>query len=97
MATLEEVLAETKKNKRVCPQPTKWNELYWLLPNKKRKGNGWEPSLPLILAAWSDAPDLSKTLRLREHLEWASKHACLDEIHEFLVNLREEDWHHIGE
>jgi hypothetical protein len=56
MATKEEVLAEAQRNNRVCPQPQKWSELYELLPNKRRKGNGWEPSLPLILAAWWDAP-----------------------------------------
>jgi len=96
MATLEETLEEAQKNYRVCPQPQKWNELYELLPNKQRKGNGWEPSLPLILAAWEE-PALSKMLRLREHIEWASEHGCLDAIYVFLMNLKEEEWYHIGE
>jgi hypothetical protein len=97
MATLEETLAESQKNNRVCPQLQKWNDLYKMLPNKKRKGNGWEPSLPFILAAWWDTPAMSKMLRLREHIEWASGHDCLDAIYAFLKNLREEEWHHIGE
>jgi len=29
----------------VCPQPMRWNELYEMLPAKKRVGNGWEPPL----------------------------------------------------
>jgi len=50
MVTLEQALEEAQKNDRVCPQPQKWNELYELLPNRVRRGNGWEPALPLILA-----------------------------------------------
>jgi hypothetical protein len=60
MVTLETVLAETQKNNRVCPQPQQWQALYEMLPEKKRKGAGWEPSLPLILAAWWDTPALPK-------------------------------------
>lgn len=97
MATLDEVLAEVQRNNRVCPQPQKWNELYELLPNKKRKGGGWEPPLPLILAAWWNTPAMSKMLRLREHIEWASAHGVLGAVHNFLANLKEEEWHHIDE
>ena len=68
--TLDDAFAEASKNGRVCPNPIFWNELYELLPDRKRVGQGWEPPLPLILAAWWDAPALSKYLRLREHLEW---------------------------
>jgi hypothetical protein len=97
MVTLKEVVAETQKNNRVCPQPQKWNELYGLLSNKRRKGDGWEPSLPLILAAWWDSPAMSKICRLREHIEWAFEQGCLDVVYKFLINLKEEEWHHIGE
>jgi len=97
MVTLKQTLREAQKNNRICPQPQKWNELYKLLPNKKRKGSGWEPSVPLILAAWWDTPDISKMLRLREHLEWAGKHDCLGEIYQFLKNLDEKDWFHSGD
>lgn len=96
MTTLEQVLAEARKNERVCPQPKKWQQLYELLPEKTRKGGGWEPPLPLILAAWWDTPETSKMLRLREHIEWAAAHSCLDQIHLFLQALPEEEWHHIG-
>ncbi|MBL4825916.1 MAG: hypothetical protein MK515_10395 [SAR324 cluster bacterium] len=97
MVSLEQVLEEAQKNDRVCPQPKKWNKLYEMLPNRKRKGNGWKPALPLILAAWWDTPTMLKTLRLREHIEWASEHNCLDAIYEFMKNLKEEEWFHIGE
>ncbi len=97
MVTLEQVLKEAQKNDRVSPQPQKWNELYELLPNRVRKGNGWEPALPLILAAWWDTPALSKMARLREHIEWASKYDCLNVIYEFMKNLKEEEWFHVGD
>ena len=84
MTTLEEVLAEAQKSNRICPQPQKWNQLYELLPEKKRKGTGWEPSLPLILGAWWDTPAMSKMLRLREHIEWAAAHGCLAQVYSFL-------------
>ena len=97
MATLEEVLVEVQKNNRICPQPQKWQQLYEMLPNKKRKGGGWEPALPLILAAWWDTPALPKMLRLREHIEWAAAHGCIKRVSSFLHELPEDQWHHTGE
>lgn len=94
MATLKDVFAEIEKDGRVCPQPMKWSELWNMLPNKRRRGNGWEPSLPLILAAWYDTPVLSKKRRLREHIEWAAKHQALDSVYAFLVSLRRDEWYY---
>lgn len=97
MATLGEVLDEAQKNSRVCPQPQRWHELYEMLPEKQRKGGGWEPALPLILAAWWDTSAILKMLRLREHIEWAASHGCLEQVHAYLMGLAESEWHHIGE
>lgn len=97
MTTVEDVFAEVQKNNRVCPHPQKWQQLYELLPEKKRKGAGWEPALPLILAAWWDTPAMSKMLRLREHIQWAAAHGCLEQVHRFFLSLAEDEWHHIGE
>src|SRR5687768_12228450 len=97
MATLQDALAEVRKNGRICPMPQKWNELYQLLPNTKQSGDGgWQPALPLILAAWYEAPTMLKMIRLTEHLEWADKHGCIDRIYDFLVGLEESEWHHSG-
>lgn len=95
--TLDEVLAEAQKNDRICPMPQKWNQLYEMLPNRRRQGGGWEPALPLILAAWHTTPTLMKMLRVREHLEWAAENGCLDQVHEFLCALPENEWLHKGE
>jgi hypothetical protein len=86
-----------RENRRVCPMPSAWDTLYEMLPNKHRVGSRWEPSLPLILAAWHDTPALSKILRLAEHIDWAERHGCLREVKEFLHGLREDDWYHLGD
>ena len=97
MPTFKDALAEATKNGRVCPQPSRWNALYELLPSRHRSGNGWEPALPLILAAWHETPALMKALRLREHLEWAAGHGALDQVHSFMASLPESDWFHYGD
>jgi hypothetical protein len=97
MISLEEVILEAQKNGRVCLLPSKWNELYQLLPEKRQIGAGWEPALPLILAAWYEAPTLMKKLRMVEHLEWAARHGCLERVYGFLRGLAENEWYHSGE
>jgi hypothetical protein len=48
---LEELLHFVQSEGRICPESGKWHELWEMLPDKKRVGNGWQPPLPLILAA----------------------------------------------
>ena len=95
--TAEELIAYCRENRRVCPQPDLWHELWEMLPNKEQQGVSWEPPLPLILAAWHDTPAMLKMLRLAEHIKWAERHDYLGPVANFLYSLREEDWHHIGE
>jgi hypothetical protein len=93
MTTLEATLALTQQDKRVCPMPQAWQRLYKLLPNTHRVGNGWEPPLPLILAAWDFSSDLDKRARLQEHLRWADAHQALPAVHQFLSDLQPDQWH----
>ncbi len=94
--SLEAVWNYCQQNNRICPMPQKWNELFGLLKNKRRKSSGgWEPSLPLILAAWHDTPILLKSLRLREHIKWAEDQKQLEEISSFIYSLREDEWLHL--
>ncbi len=72
--------------------PTKWNDLYNMLANKKSKN----PSLPLILSAWWAVPALPKILRLKEHIEFAYKQGVWDEVDKFLRNLDKDDWAYGG-
>jgi hypothetical protein len=73
--TVESLVAYCRQDGRVCPQPPLWNELWEMLPNRQRVGSGWEPPLPLILAAWHTTPALSKMLRLEDHIRWAEQTA----------------------
>jgi hypothetical protein len=94
---VEDLIAYCRENRRVCPQPVHWDQLWKLLPNRRHLGLGaWEPPAPMILAGWS-APALAKMLRLQEHIEWAEKHGALKAADEFLRNLPEGDWYHLGE
>jgi hypothetical protein len=69
--------------------PTRWNELYQILPNTRRIGVGWEPAGPLILAARWEASMDQKRERLVEHIRWAHKHGALDTVANFLRSLPE--------
>lgn len=74
-----------------------WNTLWEMLPGRLRVGDGWQPALPLILAAWWDTPALQKHLRFLEHLEWAHSHGCIAQVETYLRALPESDWYHFGD
>lgn len=83
-------------NKRAIPRD--WNKFYQLLENKRQKpSGGWEPSLPLILAAWDATMPIEKQLRFKEHIEWARDQDQLVQIGKYLRSLDEGDWYHFGE
>ena len=52
--TLQSLIEYCRENDRACPMPDDWDCLWDMLPNKRRVGNGWVPSLPLILAGWPE-------------------------------------------
>lgn len=92
--TLDDLLAYCQADGRVCPQPQRWNELWQLLPDIRRKDAGYEPSAPLILAAWWESSDEEKQDRLAVHVRWAQTHGALDAVSKFLRGLPEKEWHH---
>ena len=93
MKTSDDIIADAAEAGRVCPQPSLWNDLWNLLPDRRRVGNGWEPPLPLILAAWHDTSDASKRERFLLHLQWAEAHGAMDAVTNFLDSLKPNDWH----
>ncbi|OGP84606.1 MAG: hypothetical protein A2V87_02935 [Deltaproteobacteria bacterium RBG_16_58_17] len=80
---------------RICPEPGKWHDLWEMLPDKKRIGSGWQPPLPLILAAWDNTSGIEKMLRLRQHIQYAVEKGILN-IDQYLRNLTQNDWHFVG-
>ncbi|MCM8622261.1 MAG: hypothetical protein NFW16_11145 [Candidatus Accumulibacter sp.] len=90
--------ADCTANRRLVPMPPQWNQLYGLLKNTRLKPScGWEPPLPLILAAWHHTMPIEKQLRFKEHLEWAQQNDQLAQVGAFLRALREDQWCHLGE
>ncbi len=87
------LLGYARENGRICPQPQTWSRLFELLPDKRRVGNGWEPPMPLILAAWNHSTDLEKRERFLLHICWAADHGALDPINEFIRAIPPSEWH----
>ena len=86
------LLEYLKEDGRVCPKPGKWNELWEMLPNRKRDGGGWDPPLPLILAAGWETSDSQKRERLELHIRYGAEKGVLDQIGQFFFNLGKDDW-----
>ncbi len=95
--SVDTLLDFCRANGRVCPIPMRWNELYRLLPGARSKGLGWDPPLPLILAAWHEASNSQKQERLETHVRWADDHGALEIVAKFLRSLNEADWHHFND
>ena len=90
---LEALLQYVKSDGRVCPMPNNWDVLWKMLPNRRQKSSGgWEPALPLILAAWWDVSALSKMIRLAEHIQYAGDHGVLDQVDQYLRSLKPNQW-----
>jgi len=90
---LQRVLQQIDRDGRVCPQPNHWNAVWELLPDRQRQGAGWQPPLPLILAAWWHTSDAEKRERFELHLRWAETHGALAKVSAYLNTLEPGDWH----
>ena len=90
---LKALLEYVQSKGRVCPMPTFWNDMYGMLPDCKQKSNGgWEPPLPLILAAWWDTTAEQKRYRLIDHIKYAANKGILDKVDNFLRGLASDQW-----
>ena len=77
---------------RVCPMPMLWGRVWSELPDRRRRGGGWEPAAPLILAAWHETSNNQKRNRLIEHLRWAESHGVLNEVLTMLESASPDEW-----
>ncbi len=91
--SLNALLLYAKEERRVCPQPQIWNRLFDLLPDKRRVGNGWEPPLPHILAAWDHSSNFEKRERFLLHIRWAANHGALEQVNRFIRAIPPDQWH----
>lgn len=96
--SFESLWAYCIDKRRLVPAPSEWAKLHSMLLGAHQKpSGGWEPALPLILAAWHESMPIEKQLRFKEHIQWARDHNQLDEIGEFIRRLPEDKWVHFGE
>jgi hypothetical protein len=93
--TLYDLMAEIRKDNRVCPQPTRWLEFYRLLEGIAGPGVKL-PSPPLVGSAWASTPSIAKRMCFREQVEWTASHRCMNMAHQFLKSLKETEWHYMG-
>jgi len=93
MTTFQELMAESSKARPVCPQPAIWNQLWELLPARRRVGVGWQPPAPLILTAWWETFDSDKRSRFHSHLRWACEHGAIEPVAALMSTMKPEDWH----
>src|SRR5690349_17205781 len=86
------LLALAQCNAPVYPLRPQCNALEELLPGKVRLGHGWEPPLPLILAAWYETSTAEKRTSQREHIEYADAHDALHTVDKLLRGLKTDEW-----
>lgn len=91
--TLDELLAISTKDDRICPQPMAWDKVWKMLPNRRQTSSGWEPPAPLILTAWWHASDSEKRQRFQLHLRWAHEHGAAARVADLLLSLKTGDWY----
>jgi hypothetical protein len=89
--TLYEVTGLTRRDNRVCPQPSRWLEMYRIL--QEQAGSGARPPDPVVGSAWASTPPLAKRMAFHQQLEWADRNNCLTPVHDYLKTLRDSDWY----
>ena len=95
--TLDDLLLEARRNNRICPLQAGWRALYALLPAKRQGPRGWEPALPNTGPGWATTGAMTKRLALRDHLQWAVDHGGAGRILDFMRQLPEAAWLHVGD
>lgn len=85
-----ELMAELRKENRVCPLPTRWLEFYRILQDAA--GRDPLPAPPLTGSAWAATPDSAKRQCFVEQAEWVVKRGLITKAYEFLSALPKTDW-----
>jgi hypothetical protein len=86
--SVQEVMAEARRNNRVCPKEHEWQQLHAVL--------GRDAPAPLTGTELKKTPPLLRRIRLRDQVEWAAQKEQLVEVMDFLQRLREDQWMHMG-
>jgi hypothetical protein len=91
--TVGDVMAEARRFNRVCPVPSDWLRLQAILAEY----GGPDAPGATYGTAFRTLSALAKRMAVREQVEWAAEHGCLDEVYAFLKALPEDRWTHMGD
>jgi hypothetical protein len=94
METVEQLIEFSLADRRVCPRPQKWNQLWEIISSSQTPTN---VPPPLILAAWWHTSDGEKRQRLALQLRHAQALGKLPQAAEFLASLSKGEWTLEGE
>ena len=81
-----------EKNNYICPNPTKWLELYTILQKIPRHNNELKLEIPLIGSHWDFSSTPEKRKRFMAQLEYALKNGSIAEADKLLRSLDENEW-----
>lgn len=95
LLTVETVMEVARRNNRICPRISQWNDLFKVLTHGEPPPDGLTP--PVDPSLWQTTSGLHKRAILRDQIIWAANHGGLRAAYAFLVNLPEDSWHHMGE
>jgi hypothetical protein len=85
---LDALLAYVTAERRVCPMPGAWDELWHLLGRRSLP--------PLILAAWG-SPWYAKRRQLDAQIRYAAEHGLLGRVDRYLRSLPPDAWEGVSE
>ena len=88
----QDLMAEARKDGRVCPQPTRWLEFYRVLQDHAR--GAALPTPPLTGSAWAGNSPASKRIAFHAQIAWARDKGCVAPAYAFLSGLGNSDWYH---
>ena len=91
-ANEQDLLTESRKDGRICPQPTRWLEFYRVLQDNAR--GAALPAPPLTGSSWASSSPVAKRTTFQAHVQWAVDNGVNAPAYEFLSSLARSDWYH---
>ena len=90
---LQDLITGMQRRHRVCPKPQAWLALHAILVGHAT-GTEPPPLPPADAVAWTRTSSTAKWVCFCDHLRGAERHRVLVPAAQFLLGLREEEWHH---
>lgn len=96
-SAVERLLERCARPPRVCPTPTRWAQMWSLLPDPVGSLSGRRSRSPRTASKWFPDTSLGKRRAFIEQIEWADRYEALARVEAFLLSLEESEWEHSAE